>query len=98
MAQTKTDYQILIIERVKRLRTEHSVSQQQLAQILDMTNGQIGNIESLKYPHKYTLRQLTLAAKHFGKPAEYFFLNEGEALLTTEECLHRVCKYIEGEK
>jgi len=97
MALSKTDYQIRVIERVKRLRTEAGLSQQQLATILGVTNGQIGNIESLKYPHKYTLRQLSLAAKHFNKPTESFFMTDKESALTTQECIERICQYMEGE-
>lgn len=97
MAQLKTDYQVLVIGKVKKLRTENSVSQQQLATILGVTNGQIGNIESLNYPHKYTLRQLTKIAKHFGESIDFFFLDE-ENSLSTEECVNRICEYLEGEK
>ena len=86
-----------VIELVKKLRTEHSVSQQQLATILDITNGQIGNIESTKFTHKYTLRQLTRIANHFSIPVETFFLKKGETDLSTKECIERICKYIEGE-
>jgi len=98
MALQKTDYQIQVIEKVKNLRTENAISQQQLASILDVTNGQVGNIESLKYPHKYTLRQLAIIAKHFQLSVDYFFLKKGESSLTVDECIPRICEYLEGEK
>lgn len=97
MAVNKTELQMKVIDRVKELRTQHSLSQQQLASILDITNGQVGNIESLKYSHKYTLRQLSKIAKHFAIPVDTFFLKKGETALNTEECIDRICEYLEGE-
>lgn len=96
MAVEKTENQIKIINRVKELRQEKGVSQQQLATLLGVTNGQIGNIESLKYPHKYTLQQLRLIAQHFEIPTDTFFLKRGEKELGTEECIERICEYLEN--
>lgn len=96
MAITKSEYQIMVITRVKMLRVEKNISQQQLATVLDTTNGTIGNIESLKYANKYTLKQLNLLAKHFEVPIESFFLNEGEDGISIAEYTDRVCEYLEG--
>ena len=95
MAITKSEYQIMVINRVKLMRVERNVSQQQLATVLDATNGTIGNIESLKYANKYTLKQLNQIAKHFEVPIESFFLNEGEITLSISEYTDRVCEYLD---
>lgn len=96
MAVTKSENQIMVINRVKILRVERNISQQQLATVLDATNGTIGNIESLKYPNKYTLKQLNAIAKHFEVPIESFFMNEGEEGISIAEYTDRVCEYLEG--
>lgn len=92
----KTETQMKLIMRIREMRTKAGISQQQLAQILDITNGQIGNIESLRYPHKYTLNQLNLIAHHFHVPIESFFMAESEKELTIAEYTNRVCEYLEG--
>lgn len=96
MAVQKTETQMLVINRVKKLRAEKDVSQQQLALILGATNGHVGNIESLKYSNKYTLNQLNTLAHHFGVPVESFFMSENEHQITIAEYTNRVCEYLEG--
>lgn len=96
MAVQKTDLQLRVIQRVKDLRGGKEESQQQLAIILGTTNGHIGNIESLKYTHKYTLPQLNTLARHYGVPIETFFMTEGERELTIAEYTNRLCEYLEG--
>lgn len=91
----KSDKQILVINRVKKLRVEKEVSQQQLAAILGATNGHVGNIESLKYANKYTLKQLNALAHHFDVPIESFFMSEDETTLSIAEYTDRVCEYLE---
>ncbi|MCQ2268272.1 MAG: helix-turn-helix domain-containing protein [Bacteroidaceae bacterium] len=97
MAVQKTEKQLLVINRVKKLRVDNNVSQQQLALILGATNGHIGNIESLKYANKYTLNQLNQIAHHFKIPIESFFMTEIEKVISLEEYTNRVCEYLEGE-
>lgn len=97
MAVQKTENQILVINRVKKLRVEGSMSQQQLALIIDATNGTVGNIESLKYPNKYTLTQLNAIAHYFNVPIESFFTTEGEEI-SIGSYTDRVCEYLDGEK
>ena len=96
MAITKSENQIMVINRVKMLRVERNVSQQQLAAVLDATNGTIGNIESLKNTNKYTLKQLNAIAKYFAVPIESFFMSEGEEDISIAEYTNRVCEYLEG--
>ena len=96
MAVSKTDYQIEVINRVRTLRMKHEFSQQQLAQLLGITNGSVGNIESLHYCNKYTLRQLACIAKHFNVPIESFFMATHDESITLQECIDRICEYMEG--
>ena len=58
MNGNKTEYQELIIGRIRQIRVENNISQNKLAQILNISVGQVGNIESPRYPHKYTLKQI----------------------------------------
>lgn len=76
----KTEYQIEIINKVRRLREANQYSQIQLANHLGVSDGQIGNIESLKYPQKYTLSQLYRICKLFKSPIEHLFITDEEYL------------------
>ncbi len=96
MAVQKTDLQLRVIQRVKDLRGEKGESQQQLAVLLGTTNGSVGNIESLKFGNKYTLKQLNTLAHHYSVPIETFFMTEGERELTIAEYTNRLCEYLEG--
>lgn len=98
MAVSKTDYQIEVINRVKTLRMKNEMSQQQLADMLGITNGSVGNIESLHYSNKYTLRQLTTIARHFNVPVESFFMAIHEESITLPQCIDRICDYMESGK
>lgn len=88
----KTPYQIEVINRIKTIRLEHGVSQMQLANILSVSNGQIGNIESTKYSHKYTLSQLFCLCKHFKiNIAQLFLPNENN--ITIEQLIEKIIEY-----
>lgn len=71
---SKSEYQLSIILKVKREREARGLGQKNIADILGLSLGQIGNIESPKYPHKYTLRQLNTLCKHFKIPTEQLFI------------------------
>ena len=77
--QKKTEMQDIVIQKIKALRLKHGISQSSLGVILNISNGQIGNIESPKYQHKYTLRQIYMFCKHIGYPLERIFLSEEES-------------------
>lgn len=88
----KTSYQIEVINRIKNIRLEHGLSQMQLASILNVSNGQIGNIESTKYSHKYTLSQLSCLCKYFKiNIAQLFLPNENE--ITIEQLVEKIIEY-----
>lgn len=74
----KTDYQFQIIQNVRKIRLEHDVTQSGLGDILGLSKGQIGNIESTKYPQKYTLKQLYHICCHFEVSLQSILFTEEE--------------------
>lgn len=88
----KTHYQIEIIDRIKNIRIKNGCSQMQLANILNLSNGQIGNIESYKYPHKYTLSHIYIICKHFSIPIHMIFIPNKENP-TISEVIEKIIEY-----
>ena len=78
MENKKTAIQDLVIQKIKTLRNEHHISQSSLSVILNISSGQIGNIESPRFQHKYTLKQIYTFCKHIKYPFEKMFLTEEE--------------------
>jgi len=76
MKPGKTDYQYQVISRIKQLRIAHNYSQVKLAEYLCISNGLVGNIESLRFRHKYTLYQISRVAQLFGVSIPFLFLGE----------------------
>lgn len=74
----KTEYQVEIINKVRRLREANQYSQTQLANHLGLSDGQIGNVESLKYSQKYTLSQIYRICKLFHIAIEHLFIDDDE--------------------
>lgn len=91
---SKTDYQLEIIARIRRLRAARNVGQVELAEILDVSNGQIGNIESPKFSHKYTLKQLYIIATHFGVTLDHL-LTGSDTPLSTDGLIQALIRYDE---
>lgn len=77
---SKSDYQLSIILKIKRERELRGLGQKNIADILKISLGQVGNIESPKYPHKYTLRQIDALCKHFKMPTEQLFIPDDSYL------------------
>lgn len=71
---SKNEYQLSIILKIKKERELRGLGQKNIADMLHLSIGQVGNIESPKYPHKYTLRQLNTLCKHFKIPTEQLFI------------------------
>lgn len=94
MNQKKTEMQDVVIQKIKALRIAYGISQSALGAILNISNGQIGNIESPKYQHKYTLRQIYAFCKHIEYPFEKVFLSE-EEMQSNDICELLVKKIIE---
>lgn len=82
----KKEIQLEVINKVRKIRQDNDISQAILAEILGLNSyGTIGNIESNKYTHKYTLNQLYTISNHFKYPFEKLFLSESERKLDKEQ-------------
>ena len=58
MTSMKNPIEEAIIMKIRKLRLERNISQMALSDILNVSDGQIGNIESSRFQHKYTLKQI----------------------------------------
>lgn len=72
----KSDYQNYIIHRIRMLRNEHGYTQGKIANVIGVSNGQMGNIESPKTAHKYTIAHIQQICKEFNVPIEQLFLED----------------------
>ncbi len=90
----KTPYQLAIIERLKAIRTKNNESQAQLAAILGISTGQMGNIETPKASHKYTLGQIYTLCRHYQISVEDIFLTPEDKKLPTELLLDKLIQNI----
>lgn len=81
----KTEYQNSIIGKLRAIRQEHNLSQAQLASLLDISTGQMGNIETPKAAHKYTLGQIYAICEITQTSISDLFLRKEEKLLPTEQ-------------
>ena len=59
----KNDIESFVIQEVKRIRLERGISQKNLAFLLDVYVGFIGNVENPKYRAKYNISMLNELAK-----------------------------------
>ena len=78
MPKHNNELQDSVIQRIKKLRNERDISQLALSNILNISSGQIGNIESPRFRHKYTLKQIYTFCKYINFPFEQIFLSEDE--------------------
>ena len=54
----KTQFQYEVISKLKKYREEKNYTQASIAKLLGISPGQLGNIESYKQGHKFTLAQI----------------------------------------
>lgn len=90
----KTDFQNEVVNRIRELRLGRGLSQIDLANIIDVSNGQIGNIESPKFRHKYTLKHLHLIATVFDTNMAYL-LTGSHQVVDTDTIIQLLIKYDE---
>lgn len=90
----KTDFQNEVINRIRLLRVDNDISQIGQANLIEVSNGQIGNIESPKFQHKYTLKQLYQIANHF-KVSIYFLLTGKDEVVDSDTLIKALIKYDE---
>ena len=67
------EYQDAVIQTIKGIRMKHNFSQAKLGEILGISRGQVGNIETPNYSQKYTLKQINTICKYFDYPIEKLF-------------------------
>jgi len=58
-----SDIEKYVIDKVKEMRLSKGISQANLARLLDVSEGFIGNIENPNYRDKYNLNHLNELAK-----------------------------------
>ena len=58
----KSEIETFVISKVRERREHQMMSQSELATHLDVSDGFIGMVESLKYPSKYSVEQLNRLA------------------------------------
>ena len=91
----KTQFQYEVISRLKKLREEKNYTQASIAKLLEISPGQLGNIESIKQEHKFTLAQIMKICDELKIDIESIFLPEKEKV-ETREVIEAIVKYQEG--
>lgn len=94
----KSDYQNTIVSKIRKLRLSKNYSQQDISAILNISNGQIGNIETPSKSHKYTLAQLAILCDEFNISITSLFLEDIEGFSTDEVTKRLINSLIEYEK
>jgi len=72
----KTNIELFVIYKVKEKRQEIGYSQSELADLMNLSNGFIGKIESPNHSAKYNLNHLNKIAKIFKCSLKDFFPNK----------------------
>ena len=90
----KTEFQYEVISRLKKLREEKNYTQASIAKLLEISPGQLGNIESIKQEHKFTLAQILRICDELNVSIESIFLPEKEDV-KTREVIEAIIKYQE---
>lgn len=91
----KTDYQQQVINRIKLIRESKGFSQLAFSKLLDISPGQMGNIDSCKQPHKYTLKQILRICDFLEITVEeIFFANDEKCrAFSTRDVINAIIKY-----
>ena len=91
----KTEFQYKVISRIKTLREEKNYTQASIAKLLEISPGQLGNIESIKQEHKFTLAQILKICDELNISIESIFLPEKDRA-KTREVIEAIVKYQES--
>ena len=91
----KTTFQYEVISRLKKLREEKKYTQASIAKLLEISPGQLGNIESIKQEHKFTLAQILKICDVLEIGIESIFL-PGKEDVETREVIEEIVRYQEG--
>ena len=94
----KNEYQVEIINKLKRLRDENGYSQSKIASLLGISHGQMGNIESFRTPHKYTLEHIYTICDKFHFPIDHLFLEDADYESNRDIIKTLIFKIVQYEK
>ena len=91
----KTEYQYEVISRIKKLREDKNYTQASLAKLLEISPGQLGNIESYKQDHKFTLAQILKICISLEIEIEDILLPERSEKVELIDIVEAIVKYQE---
>ena len=91
----KTPFQYEIISRLKKAREDKSFTQASIAKHLEISPGQLGNIESYKQDHKFTLAQILKICDLLEIKIEEVLLPEKTAKAEIRDVIEAIVKYLE---
>ena len=95
----KTEYQKEVINFLRLERELQNHSQASVARLLGISPGQLGNIESFKHAHKYTLRQIYILSQCFNLPIEnIFLLSKTQNEINISDFMKLIIKYQDGKE
>ena len=91
----KTDYQQQVINRIKMIRESKGSSQLTFSKLLDISHGQMVNIDSCKQPHKYTLKHILTICDFLEITVEevFFIPKKTDSTFSTREVINAIIKY-----
>lgn len=92
----KTPYQLLVIRRLVKLRKENNYTQTMVVELLGVSTGLVGNVESENRSHKYTLGHIYRLCKQFNYPIHKIFLGETIERYSTSQLIDAIIQYEEG--
>ena len=96
----KSAFQTEIIDRLKQQRIACKASQRDIAFWLQRSEALIGEIESSRFPQKYTLAEIHLLCRRFELPIEQLFLSP-ESLARDENVIDllitEIIRYVTGK-
>jgi putative transcriptional regulator len=87
IGEMKTELQLNIINVIRNIRYDNNMSQGGLGDILGISYGMVGNIESTKYKQKYSLKQINKICEEFNYSLENIFLTEDELKKSKNEII-----------
>lgn len=92
----KTHFQNEIISRLKRAREDKNFTQASIAKHLGISPGQLGNIESYKQCHKFTLAQIMKICELLEVDIVDIFLPNKGYDVKFKEVIEAIVKYQEN--
>lgn len=94
----KSDYQQQVINKIKALREKQGITQLAFSKLLGISPGQMGNIDSIRQPHKYTIKQLVTICDALGIGIEVvlFPASTQSKTYSVREVVTAIIKYQEG--